>query len=178
MIPNVISAPLLAPIRQDGNPLLMFSPSHRTGGRWNSKSSPATDASIAALQRIGTVDVELIESLAPDELLRLRQIAAFSIDEVVTGSYHQVSLEALAAGSVPINNADAFSMACFRVAYQTSEPPPFMITGADGLVEEVRRACADPDELWNRRLQCREYFERYMTPDRIAQRYADVYGQL
>lgn len=178
-IPNIVEGPPSPPtIRDVTPPIVMFSPSHRDGGTWNAKSDAATEDAIAELNHRKDVRVVVAEGVPFHELIQRRCSAAFSIDEVVTGSYHQVSLEALACGSVAINNADDLAMATFRMAYGVDEPPPFLRCGPaelPNLVIDLARQVSDLEEA---RRASRSYFERNMRPELLVPLYLDLYRSL
>lgn len=178
MLPNVVVPPATGPLPQAARPTVMFSPSHYGGGRWNTKAGPRTEQALAELSRNKRIQIEIVEDMAPGELLQLRQAAAFSIDEVETGSYHQVSIEALATGSIGINNMDTFCRATFAVAYRTAEDPPFLVTGPDQLATAIGALAENPERLWQQRLESRSYFERHMMPSAVASLYAEFYDGL
>lgn len=178
-IPNVVFPPESGRYAiPEETPTIMFTPSHRQGGRWNSKSSRATSRAIESLRARIDVRVAVIEDQAPLELLERRTSASMSLDEVVTGSFHQVSIEALACGSIPINNADDISMATLRMAYQTDVDPPFVRCTDDRLADHVLDLVQDSRGLHDARHASFEFFSSTMNPARVLSFYLAEYDRL
>lgn len=154
---------------------IQFSPSGKSISRWAAKSDETFTKVISVLQNDQRFLVKVFENVAPQNLAHRRSQADVTIDELVTGSYHLVSYEGLASGTVVLNNADSFSLSSFQIGFQ-SPPPPFVKCSPLELYDTVVDLKNDESRLVELRERSREFFDQWMTPDRIAKIYADIYG--
>ncbi|MEL0439190.1 hypothetical protein [Phycobacter sp. K97] len=153
---------------------IQFSPSGRSTGRWSAKSSQVFDQAIDFLKNDKRFEFAVFEGVSPQNLSHRRFLADVTIDELVTGSYHLVSYEGLAAGTVVLNNADTVSTDMFQIGFR-SPPPPFLKCDPLGLHELLMELHRDREKLLELRTKSREFFDTWMSPDRISKMYADIY---
>ena len=98
---------------ENKTPKVIYSPAHnRTNGKWNIKHSDKLNNILKHYSSWGKIDLKTPPKMSESKLLAYRSICDISVDEIVTGSYHQVSLEGLSAGNIVINNADFFLLKC------------------------------------------------------------------
>ena len=175
----VLDEPGVQP-RQTGEKLrVMFSPSHNRGGRWNRKHSPALNKSIESLVQLGRVEVVWpAVPISPYLLMALRKTCHVSIDEIVTGAFHQVSIEGMCAGNVVINRADYFARAMMACCARASELPPFVYADEKTIADVLFRLIDSPQETARLQMLTHEYFRRHLTPTRLVETYRDVYKTL
>lgn len=179
-VPNLVDFKHGVSLREDGQKLkVIFSPSHSRDGRWNAKYSEKVEKDLRALVQLGKIDLIWPETpLHPKELMNLRKSAHVTIDEVVTGAFHQVSLEGLCAGNVTINRADFFSKAIFAQCTISKEMPPFLYADETSL-SKVLLDLADSPSL-TREMQSRsfEYFDKNMKSTDLVGNFTDVYNKI
>ena len=159
---------------------VMFTPSHGKGGRFGFKGADKTERiinkfykSYKSFSRNTTKEgVNIIINKQPirqSSLHVLRSHTHVSIDEIVTGGFHQVSLEALATGGCVINGADIFSLMNFAHSVEAEELPPFITVKDEA---EFRRALFqithDHDFLLDAILQSRKYYKNFLTTRRLG----------
>lgn len=157
---------------------LLFSPSNSTGGRWNSKSSPRQELELKRLGQRADFEVVKVERLDQEILRRLRSYFTFNLDEVVTGGYHLVSLEAIMAGSIALNAADDVSLRAFQIAYRTEESPPFVRCDVSNLSDVVSEIISDSQFISELRQVSKTFAQMYMAPGRLVKFYEEFYANL
>lgn len=176
-VPNLVLDAPSVKLRQAGEKLrVMFSPSHTRGGRWNRKYSERLEQVVQSLQALGRIDlVWPAQPLPPGQLMALRRSCHLSIDEIVTGAYHQISLEGLCAGNVVLNRADYFSRAMLANCTSTLEMPPF-IYADDQIIDEVLLGLAlDVERTASLQQMSYDYFREHLAPEKLVRIYRDVY---
>ncbi|WP_396587491.1 hypothetical protein [Bermanella sp. R86510] len=163
--PCVDSSTINSPLR------ILYTPAHnREGGRWNPKGSIKLASAMDYLSAQNKVELKSPPKLSESQLLGYRSICDVTVDEIVTGSYHQISLEGLSAGNVVINNADFFSIEMLRMAARAKEAPPFLLASVDNIGDKLEYLVnMSEEELLLRKQESREYFDRYLQPDRLAE---------
>jgi hypothetical protein len=110
--------------------------------------------------------------------MALRRTCHASIDEIMTGAFHQVSLEGMCAGNVVINRADYFSKALLAQCTASFAIPPFLF--ADETTIDSVMISLSADEEQTRRLQQASinYFVDHLAVQKMAERYHDVYKSI
>ena len=177
--PTVTAAGTLKPVDAapiDAMPLrVIYSPSSRSGSRWGAKRDAGFDSVIDLVKRSQFMTLIEAEDVNPLELLLLRTQFDVTIDELVTGGFHLVSYEGLFAGNVVINNADMLSLDIFCAALDAPEPPPFQTTSSTGLFDVLYELNQDRTRLQEQKRAGREYFLKYMHPERIVSIFDEIY---
>lgn len=93
--------------------VIAYTPVTREEFGWSSKGWPQTLGVLKKIKKQYGNDVEIvvIEKSSYEDSMRAKRHAHIVIDECVTGSYHNCSLEAMACGAVAIAFTDAKQMA-------------------------------------------------------------------
>lgn len=180
IVPNIVLAPPSAQPIQDGElPRILFSPSHRrTGQRWGDKVSERLTEVLQAVASLRLAAVHELSGVHPLELFEFRRTTHISIDEIVTGAFHQVSLEALATGNVVVNGADFFQCATLQSLCRSEDPPPFFRVTEDDVHERLPQLLRDLSEV--RRLQRAsvDFFQEHLRPEKLISHFTDVYEEI
>lgn len=179
-VPNLVVEAPHCSVRLPGERLrVLFSPSHTRQGRWNAKYSEATEKAIRSLEEIGLIEVVWPDKpVSPSELMALRRTCHVSIDEIVTGAFHQVSIEGLCAGNAVINRADFFSRAMMSQCANAPVLPPFVYAD-DGCIREVLHDLSrDAERTADLQRASHAYFSDYLSPDLLVQRFVGIYETL
>jgi len=111
-----------------------------------------------------------------EEAMRLRQECDIAIDEIVTGSYHMCSLEALSQGLATIAGLDAQTVDALEQVTGTREHP-WIVAGPATLRRALRELVEDGGYRQAKRREAREYMERHWNPAAITARFADIYSE-
>ncbi|MFM5253289.1 hypothetical protein ACEUBK_04030 [Aeromonas hydrophila] len=168
--------PSAAPAPLEGKIRILFSPSHgRTGGRWNDKTSPELERALNLVSKRDDVEVIIPGRLSPAALFELRKTCHITIDEIVTGSYHQISLEGLAAGNVVINNSDDLSNIFLEMISNADTPPPFITFNNNNILTGLVELLNDKDKLSKIQKRSLSYFKKHLHPARTASRLVRIY---
>jgi len=154
----------------EGKIKVLYTPAHnRSGGRWNPKGSTKLSSALDYLSAQDKIELKSPPKLNELQLLSYRQLCDVTIDEIVTGSYHQISLEGMSAGNVVINNADFFSVEMLRMAVKANEAPPFFTMSNDDVGLKLEQLIGlSSEELLDYKYKSKEYFDKYLKPERLA----------
>lgn len=179
-VPNlVLDEPFLAPRRDDEPLRVLFSPTHSRTGRWNAKYSERLEKVLRTLHDLKRVEIVWPTApLSPSTLMALRRTCHVSIDEIMTGAFHQVSIEGLCAGNVVINRADFFSKSMMACCARAPELPPF-VHADESSIEDVLIALAlSPRRTAELQAASFRYFDAHLRADRLVNRFVHIYETL
>lgn len=180
IVPNLIlENPSLNLIKENEKPKILFSPSHkRIGGRWNDKFSNELIDTLNSLKQLNKIELYLVENYSPFELYELRKNIHITIDEIVTGSFHQVSLEGLFCGNVVINNSDFFSdLALQNITYSEQEIPFFKANNKN-VNERILNLCDNYKEIQKYQKASYEYAKNQLRVVNLIKHYTNVYKDI
>lgn len=159
------------------NRSLIYLPSHSKGGRFGGKGAQLTAKLLAGFFK--KFSEELLQRncnlllprkpITQSELIKLRSKVHISVDEIITGGFHQVSLEAINSGGCVINGSDVFSDLAFINAIKADEMPPFIKAHSQEEVEQVMyNLFFDDDFLISYIERSRAFADSYLHPERLA----------
>jgi hypothetical protein len=173
-VPNVvpIDDPLHRPLGVENDPpVVAFTPPNCTHAGWGDKGCPETLAVLARgfSHRFAT-------GVPWEEAMRLRQGCDVAIDEIKTGSYHMVSLEALSQGLATVAGLDALTVDALEAVTGTRDHP-WVVAGPATLHRELTRLVEDHDYRRAKRREARSYMERYWNPAAVAARFGAIYRE-
>lgn len=177
IVPNLVLSKPYLKYREVGEKLrVVFSPSHNRSGRWNAKSSPVLVDILKSLSDVGKIDLIMpSKPVSPQELMLARRFSDVSIDEIVTGAYHQVSLEGLSAGNVVINAADYFSKSMLSSVSKSDSMPPFVYANSMNVFDVIAELVDDIDKTNELKKRSYDFFCDYLTPEKLIRRFLEVY---
>jgi hypothetical protein len=173
-VPNVvpIDDALHSPAGAENDPpVIAYTPGNcdRTG--WRSKGCAET---LAVLER--GFRYRFVTGVPWTEAMAVKRPCDIAIDEVVTGSYHLCSLEALSLGLATIAGLDERTVDALEAVTGTREHP-WIVARPDTLHGELARLVADGDYRRAKRREGRAYMERHWNPARVVARFVDVYAE-
>lgn len=178
LVPNIIlEKPSLNLIKDNEKIKVLFSPAHkRTGGRWNDKYSEELIQSLNLLEKFNKIDLYIAEGYTPHELFQLRKNCHISIDEIITGGFHQISLESLCAGNMVVNNSDIFSNLSFdiNVGNKDLNIPFFKINNFD-VKDKLFELVNNIELIREYQKKSYEYSTRYLQPEILIKHYEKIY---
>jgi hypothetical protein len=158
---------------------VLYSPSHNRDGRWGGKRSKQLDDAIDGLVSAGVIDAVVPSApVAPHALLELRRSVHVTIDEIITGGHHQVSLEGLCCGNAVITGADFFSRAMLCTSARIPEMPPFVRAEPATIGEILVDLARDPARLNALQTASADFFRRWLIPERLGTIYLDIYKEV
>lgn len=112
-----------------------------------------------------------------EEVMAARRDCDVAIDEVVTGSYHMCSLEALSQGLATVANLDARTVDALESVTGTRQHP-WVVADADSLHLQLTRLVEDAGWRREKRREARAYVERHWAPAMVAERFHRIYRGL
>lgn len=178
-VPNIILSPPSIRKRQKGEKLrVMFSPTHTRDGRWNAKYSQKLDEVLEAYVKVGKIDlISPKKSVSPEVLMTVRRSCHVSIDEIATGAFHQISLEAMCAGNIAINRADHFAKVTFA-GFCDGQMPPFLYADDGCIADILLRLADDWEETARHQQESYDYFRRYCDSLRLVEVFDAAYERV
>ncbi len=179
IVPNItLESPSLKLLIDGETPIVLFSPAHtRTGGRWNDKYSKELKDSLFSLDNLGMIQNKIVTGVKPYELFKIRERSHITIDEIVTGSFHQISLEGLCKGNVVINNSDYFSDKAMNIVTDSDEYIPFYKASNDNFAERMIELVEDPDKIRDIQQQSYNFYKNNLMPSDLIKKYEMVYNR-
>ncbi|MCY0966836.1 hypothetical protein [Parathalassolituus penaei] len=179
IVPNLVLFDPVCEERQGDVLKVLFTPTHARGGRWNSKGDPRLPGIFEQLVRDCPVEmVSLKGPVTPGKLFEIRTQCHVSIDEIVTGAYHQVSLEGMAAGNVVVNAADYFSCRMLQRISGADRRPPFLNANVDTVYDVLSNLANNMDLTMGYIRETASYYRDFMDWRKLVLRYVDVYKAL
>lgn len=178
LVPNLILDKPKISIRKDDEKLrVIFSPTHARHGRWNSKYSEVLVKTLRSLVDLNLIDlISVDQPINPILLMSLRQSSHVTIDEIVTGAYHQVSLEGLCAGNIVLNRADFFSKCMLKTVANSDDLPPFYYTDEQNVANNLMKLAMMPAYCRKQQVKSLEYFNNYLRPELLIRKFIEIYN--
>lgn len=177
-LPNIISERPQNLYQNGSIPSILFSPTHKGIGRYGTKYSEETLNILDKLEKTGKIYVIRPTYMTPVQLTLLRRNINFFIDEIATGGFHQVSLEALASGAIAINNADFLAVDFYARSIGAKELPPFLTCSDSNLFDTLIDMVDNPDRIKARQDNSYRFYKTYMTPDKLIRIYTNIYKEI
>jgi hypothetical protein len=180
IVPNLIlEKSSLNLLKEAETPVVLFSPAHsRTGGRWNDKTAPLIEKALQSMDQLGLIRLIVAHGYTPYDLFQIRKRSHITIDEIITGAFHQVSLEGLCAGNVVINNSDFFSDLMLKSVAKKDIDTPFFKASLDNFKERFMELILNHEEIRRLQSQSNTYFEKSLLPERLITHYERIYNRV
>lgn len=160
-------------------PRVVYSPSRIRFKGWDNKGYDETVPVLQKLVDERLITAEVIHNRPFRECLARRRSANISIDEIVTGSYHLVSLESLSAGLATIAGLDDKQVAVLcSLTGSTAADLPWVIARPESLEGRLRELAADAGLLDRTARGSRAWMEKYWHPRDMTQKFVDIYNGL
>jgi hypothetical protein len=154
-------------------PIVAFTPPDCTSRGWWDKGC---DATRAVLEEGGFRHV-VVTDRSWHETMEARRRCDIAIDEVVTGSYHMCSLEALSQGLATVAGLDAQTVDALEQVTGTREHP-WIVARIETLRARLTELVDDPAYLRATREASRAYIVRHWQPSVLAARFRAIYEQV
>lgn len=146
------------------------------GGRWNDKTSTELRNALNLISKKDDIELVIPDKLSPHTLFELRRSCHITIDEIVTGSYHQISLEGLAAGNVVINNSDCLSNTFLEQVAEADSAPPFIIMNNKNVTHKLNELINNRDEIIKIQHSSLSYYNSFLLPGKTISRLLQIYN--
>lgn len=184
--PDYRQLPLIVNYKNSINPYhegelnVLFCPSHSgLKGRWNRKSSQLFNEAVEQFSKLPGVNVIRPDKpVKPAELYEIRKHCHITIDEVITGTFHTVSLEGLCAGNVVLNNSDFFANRILKNAARSESLPPFFSSTEESLLSDLIKLYRNPQLIRDYQEASAQYYSEFLSPEKLISRYCDLYNEL
>lgn len=179
-VPNIVlDAPSIRRLQDNEKLRIIFSPTHSRNGRWNAKYSEQLEKAIASLVQIGLVEIVYPQTpVHPFALMAMRRTCHITIDEIMTGAFHQVSIEGMCAGNVVINRADWFSNSMMANTNNSGEFPPFVYADESNIADVLMEIADSPDKVRSIQDATNKYYLQNMSPMALVKKFEDIYAKL
>jgi hypothetical protein len=110
-----------------------------------------------------------ISNISQREVRRLRSYMHINIDDLYTGAFHQVSLEAVGTGGLAINGADMFTILNFKNAIKVNEQLPFInCCNVENCINKIFELFFHKKKLIERIKYSRDFYLKYLNPQRLT----------
>jgi len=181
VVPNVIdiTLPELTPIERDWTiPLrVIFSPSRIRLPGWDDKGYDETVPVLQEFVNKKFITAEVIFDKPHAECLEHRGRGHIAIDEIITGSYHLCSLEALSQGLLTIAGLDELQVKTLK-DLTGADVLPWRIADKYGLRRLLISCIHDPYGVKLVADGSRKWMEKYWHPTITTQKFLDIYQTL
>lgn len=153
-------------------PIITYSPSNTSLRDWNNKGYPET---ISALKRLThPYGIDIITNTPNVECLERKRRADIAIDEIVTGSYHLNTLEALSMGLVAICGMDDLCKAAL-CGYTGTDHHPIVIANPQNLSLVLDGYLNDKDMLIEKQRESRDFMKLHWSEKRLNEFFTRIY---
>lgn len=150
--------------------------------RWNSKGSPETLAVLQALKKShpGKFDFNFITDEPLERCMEIRSKCHVSIDEVVTGSYHNVFLESMSQGLLAVAYLDPETLEALGavVGPEAVQEAPWANVRLPDLRQTLERLISSSGEVRSRADGCRRWIETHWDEKRLIESYVEFWASL
>ena len=148
-------------------PVILHAPS--------SRRRKGTEHVVAACEGLDA-ELRIVEGLHHDEARRRYEEADVVVDQLNSGWYGLLAIEAMALGKPVVGRID--EDAARRTADAFGTAVPIVNATRETLPEVLRRLAADPAERRRVGAESRAYVERVHDVERVADRLLDLYARL
>lgn len=169
--------------REGGQPVVSFSPTTATSiweDRWNTKGSPEVLREVARLKREEALPefvFDFFQGVPYHNALLRRAYSDIVIDDLVTGSYHLTSLEAMALGRACLCFLDQRCVAVVA-AMTGSSSLPWLNVHLNELSEILPFLLRNRDVVDSIGEQSRDWIYSYWRPEILVRKFVEIYQEL
>lgn len=182
IVPNIVFGDALSRPCRTGSLKIGYAPSNfrrARESRWDTKGFHETDKIIRkacrVLRREGCdIDYDLIVNVPHEECILRKKSCDIFVDELVTGSYHLNSLEALALGCVTLAHMDARLVSVVKDLVGCDSFPVLNVRLEE--LEVVLRALSERPEIVREiGLKAQRWMSENWNPEKMILHYMDSY---
>lgn len=181
LVPNIVDL-ALPELPTDGPLRIGYAPTRFNSGRdarWDTKGYRETRALLKQLQRAAAregleIEVDIIELVPHAECLQRKARCHLFIDELVSGSYHLNTLEALAQGSVCLSFLDGRTLGAVQALTGRDDFPALNVP-LEHALPVLLSLCRDPALVQALGQQNRAWMRQYWAPAAMARHFIAAY---
>lgn len=181
VVPNVIDIFEEGYLPQEGVkneiPRVIYTPSRIRFKGWDNKGWDETVPTLQKLVDDRVITADIVFNRPHDECLARRRRSDISIDEIVTGSYHLCSLEALSMGVVTVAGLDELQERTLR-DLTGADCLPWAKAKPETLEACIRALIADAPQLASLKRASRAWMEQYWHPKTTTEHFVRIYEKL
>jgi hypothetical protein len=156
-------------------PVITYGPSNKILRGWDNKGYAET---LAALKQVRSPhQYNEVFGVPHLECLTRKQTADIAVDEVITGSYHLGTLEALSHGQVALCNLDDLCAQNLLdyTGLSARTNLPIVRANADTLASVLESFLVDPDKLKAHKVWSRRFMEVFWSPEYLWEHFKHSY---
>ena len=158
-------------------PRVVYSPSRIRFQGWDNKGYEETIPALQKLVDNRAITAEVVFNRPYSECLSARRRADISIDEIITGSYHLVSLESLSAGLATIAGLDETQRRTLHELTGSADLP-WVIARPESIESVLKGFVADRGLLERTRRASREWMEVFWHPKTTTEKFLKIYEEM
>lgn len=180
VVPNIIDITdfyLMPKPRENKIMRVGFSPSRVRLKGWDNKGYDETMPVLQKLVNEGKITGDVIFNVPHQECLNRRSYCDIAIDEIVTGSYHLCSLEALSQGCLTIAGLDKQQIKTLH-DLTGADWLPWHIAIPNTLENLLRQLINEPAYVKEEQHKSRFWMEKFWHPRVTTQKFIDIYRGL
>ena len=187
MVPNIVFPnSKICRLRSNDAPLRIgYAPSRflsARAARWDTKGYPETVKMLQRLVRTARkqglgIEIDLIELVSHSECLRRKSDCDIFIDELVTGSYHLNTLEALCTGIACLTFLDRRTQQAITALTGRTDFPAISV-GLEHAHDVLLELCRDRESVRQIGLHSKEWMASHWDPFDFAEHFLDAYDQV
>lgn len=179
VVPNIIDIEdgVLRPVERlwaEGPLRVAFSPSRIGLMGWDNKGYKETVPVLQQLVNEGIITADVIYNEPHEACLRRRGLCHIAIDEIVTGSYHLCSLEALSQGCATVAGLDEVQVKTI-MDLTGAKYVPWLVVDQKGFAKDFRHLAQDRSLMKDYADLGRTWMEKYWHPKDMTQRFVEIY---
>ena len=184
IVPNALDPRDFTGMSQDSEKMVIgYAPSNINLTGWNNKGYNETVSVLKRLEKKHPklIEVHIITNTPHLECMDIKSRCHVFIDEVMTGSYHMNSLEALAKGCVVINNIDLDCIKAMQ-SFTGDVEHPFVksnIQDLSNVLESLLREFNDnPSAFEERMKKSLNFIKAHWSPEKIQEKFLPIYQEV
>ena len=184
MVPNIVFPnSKICRLRSNDAPLRIgYAPSRflsARAARWDTKGYPETVKMLQRLVRTARkqglgIEIDLIELVSHSECLRRKSDCDIFIDELVTGSYHLNTLEALCTGIACLTFLDRRTQQAISALTGRTDFPAISV-GLEHAHDVLLELCKDRESIRQIGMHSKEWMALHWEPFCLARLFLDAY---
>lgn len=180
-VPNIIPYEPNIPIDDlTMEKMIIFSPSctSENKGKWSTKYNSETKKQIDIIRNNDIKVYFPSKVVHPITLFQIRKKACITIDDMVSGGWHQVTMEGLCAGNVVFCHADIIARMSPCWFYGAKSILPTFYSSQNLLASKIIELIKNNDMLQEYRIKSSTFYRENLMPERLISFFIKVYMEV